>query len=125
MRINLGKLAKTIMLSAALTGCVSGDGTIRMPAILTPMLSADAGAPGHHPTPAVCSEIDIVHYSTGKPDVTVADVQAALTLPPQANPLGHARNLLGDTTPTMAQIQDNNAVLDRLCPAPAAPPPIH
>lgn len=116
----LRMLVKRMMLLSlplALMGCVSSDGLIRMPGLLIPTQSGSTqDAP---PKPAVCSEITIVHYNNGKPDVTIADVQAALALPATANPLGHARNLLGDTVPTLAQVQDNNAVLDRLCSAPA------
>lgn len=87
-----------------------------MPALTTLPASADGVVT--RPTPPVCSEIDVVHYSAGKPAVTVADVQAALALPDATLALGHARNLLGDTTPTIAQVQDNNAVLERLCATP-------
>jgi hypothetical protein len=115
MRARLDKIVPALAMLLALMGCVSSDGLIRMPGLLIPTQSgstADA-----RPAPAVCSEITIVHYSVGKPAVTVADIQAALALPESANPLGHARNLLGDTVPTIAQVQDNNAVLDRLCAA--------
>lgn len=87
-----------------------------MPGVLIPTQSGSGGMQA--PAPAVCAEIEIVHYNDGKPGVTIEDIQQALALPPVANPLGHARNLLGDNTPTIAQIQDNNAVLDRLCPRP-------
>lgn len=113
----LAKIALPPMLALALMGCVSADGLIRMPGLLIPTQSGNPQDVA--PKPATCTDITVVHYSTGKPDLTIADVQAALALPATANPLGHARNLLGDTVPTIAQVQDNNAVLDRLCSPPS------
>jgi hypothetical protein len=49
---------------------------------------------------------------TGKADVTVADVAAALALPPDSNPLGHVRNLLGDTLSTRIQVDVYNGTRD-------------
>lgn len=115
----LRKLVKTVsplLFLTALTGCVSADGLIRMPGLLIPTQSGSTQ--DKPPSPAVCSEIQIVHYNDGDPKVTVGIVAAALALPPLGNPLGHARNLLGDNSATIAQIQDNNAVLHRLCDAP-------
>ena len=106
----------TLSASLLLAACVGPDGSLRMPAALIPAPTAAEQAAQPKPRPAVCTEMDRITYSTGKPGVTAADVEAALALPPQSNPLGHVRNLLGDTTPTIAQIQDGNAVLDRLCP---------
>jgi len=75
------------------------------------MPSADSDKPAARPV--VCSEMKIVHFSDGKPGATVADVTAALEIPD--NPLGHARNVLGDTRQTKDQIKANNAVLTALC----------
>lgn len=64
--------------------------------------------------PLSCSEFDPVTYSNGKPGVTVADIQEALKSP--ENPLGKARNLLGDTNVTKGQIDVYMAERARLCP---------
>jgi len=117
--MRLARIILGMALAASLTACVGPDGVIRMPGLVVPQASADASS--KPPTPPVCSEIEVVRYSAGKPGVTVADVQAALALPVEANPLGHARNLLGDTIVTITQIQDNNSVLDRLCSPPPKP----
>ncbi len=65
-------------------------------------------------TPLSCSEFDPVTYSNGKPGVTVADVLEALKSPD--NPLGKARNILGDTNMTKGQIDVYMAQRARLCP---------
>lgn len=116
------RLALAGIACLAASGCVGQDGLIRLPSLMLP--TATASGEAQKPHPAVCSEIDKINYSAGKPGVTVADVQAALSLPPSANPLGKARNLLGDTVVTISAAQDANAVIDRLCPpAKAGPTP--
>lgn len=52
--------------------------------------------------PLGCTEFDPVTYENGKPGLTVKDVQDALADP--VNPLGKARNVLGDTSLTKGQI---------------------
>lgn len=52
--------------------------------------------------PLGCTEFDPVTYSNGKPDATVKDVQDALADP--TNPLGKARNVLGDSSVTKGQV---------------------
>jgi hypothetical protein len=64
--------------------------------------------------PLSCSEFDPVTYSNGKPGATVGDVQEALKSPD--NPLGKARNILGDTNVTKGQIDVYMAERARLCP---------
>lgn len=103
------KLAKgAALLPLLLMSCVSGQLPTLTLAPSTQATSADV-------KPLVCSEITIVHYSAGKPNVSIADVQAALALPDPKLAITHARNLLGDTDASIAQNQDNNAVWHRLC----------
>lgn len=82
-----------------------------------PTLTLDPGTRTLPAKPLVCAEVSIVRYSTGKPGLTAADVADALKLPWDVA-LPHVRNLVGDTTPTIAQVQDDNCTLDRLCGRP-------
>lgn len=77
----------------------------------------DPGIPTTLPSvngkPVACSEFEIIHASTGKPGgATVQDVQDALQKP---DPIGHVRNVVGDTTKTLAQVREHNAGYRALC----------
>lgn len=63
--------------------------------------------------PLACSDFDPVTYSDGKPGVTAADVQKSLSDP--GDPLGRARNVLGDTKATKDQIDVYMAERTKLC----------
>lgn len=54
----------------------------------------------------------VIHYSAGKPNVTVADVKAQLA---RDNPLGRVRNFVGDTNQTIAQVKEYNSAWHALC----------
>lgn len=63
--------------------------------------------------PPACSEFQIIRPNKGKPGgASILDVQGALTQP---DPIGRARNYLGDTGPTLAQIAEHNAAWHTLC----------
>lgn len=62
--------------------------------------------------PVACIIFEVIHYSVGKPGVTVADVKAQLA---RDNPVGRVRNFTGDTGQTIAQIKAHNAAFHALC----------
>lgn len=77
-------------------------------------LSAPTTVPGTQTRPAECSEFAVIRPSRGKPGgATVDEIEAQLRQPD--DPLGHARNYLGDTASTIEQIDENNAAWHGLC----------
>lgn len=100
MKFNaLAKLAKT---SAAVSLLILAGCGATLP-LKAPVAATSPAQPNKAaPRPLGCSEFDPVTYSNGKPDPTVKDVQDALAS--TDNPLGKARNVLGDTVTTKGQI---------------------
>lgn len=63
--------------------------------------------------PAACLSLVQVQPNRGKPGgPTVEDVEALLD---KDNPIGRVRNMVGDTAPTIAKNDKNNAALKALC----------
>lgn len=62
---------------------------------------------------AACLALEHIAPNRGKPGgPTTEDIAAALD---RDNPIGRVRNLVGDTSPTLKQIDKHNAALDSLC----------
>ncbi len=103
-RLRMPARSSAVALLLILAGC----GT-------TPPSSAQPG-PGtltNKVRPLACSDFDPVTYSNGKPGVTKEDVAEALK--DQKDPLGRARNILGDTNVTKGQIDVYMAQRRGLC----------
>lgn len=96
-------LASAMLLPLILSGCETLRTLTRAPSIQT--------AQGDE-RPIACVTFQVIHFSTGKPGVTVDDVKAQLT---RDNPVSRVRNFVGDTTQTIAQIKEQNAVWHALC----------
>lgn len=87
--------ASRLLLLLILASCTT-------PQILQPLLTAPVAPTSATTIPLGCFEFHPMTFNIEKPNVTVADVLAALALPD--NPLGHARAMLGDTLSTRAKI---------------------
>lgn len=95
-------LVCVMILPFILTGCETLT-RIRAPSITT--AQGDA-------RPVACDEFQVIHFSTGKPGVTADNIAAELK---RENPVGHVRNVVGDTSQTIAQIKESNAAYHALC----------
>lgn len=113
--LNSKKHTKQLMLLALLivgmttAGCATHTQEI---ATSTPMVSGKA---------AVCLSLEPIRPSRGKPGgPTTEDISAALD---RDNPIGRVRNLVGDTSSTLTQVDRNNAALASLCGESNGAPP--
>lgn len=78
-----------------------------------PTKGTDPGAPTISGRPAACLSLDIIEANRGKPGgATTEDISAALD---RDMPVARVRNLVGDTDPTLRQIDHNNAAVRALC----------
>lgn len=87
-----------ILLLATLIACATRTAP---PPAVTPTGRIDVTKPG--PTLA-CTEFAPLSYSTGKPGLTVQDLEAILAAHKADDPLGWARAALGDTMTTRGDI---------------------
>ena len=93
-----------------LAGCAKDAQGID-PGSLTVKNSAAAGAKPS--ASAACISLKPISPNRGKPGgPTLADIEAALD---RDNPIGRVRNLVGDTGPTLRQVDEHNAALGALC----------
>ena len=79
------------------------------------------GTPTVSGKPAVCLSLQPISPNRGKPSgVSLEDIEAVLN---RDNPVSRVRNLVGDTTMTLAQVDRANAAITALCGEPAGAVP--
>lgn len=79
---------------------------------LTQMRASSIQTQAGDARPVACVVFEVIHYSVGKPNLTVADVKAQAA---RDNPLGRVRNYVGDTKQTIEQAKAHNAAWHSLC----------
>lgn len=102
-----------IALLLILTACANPSLTIGPGTLTGPIKAKPVTVNGK---PPACSEFSLIRPNRGKPGgASILDVQGALV---QEDGLGRARNYLGDTSGTLAQVDEHNAAWHALCDDP-------
>jgi hypothetical protein len=102
--------AATLALLTMLAGC----GTPSQETAPGPLTAS--GKPQAKPATAACLSIAPITPNRGKPEklgpITTEEIAALLD---RDNPIDRVRNWVGDTSPTLTQIDKNNAAREALC----------